>query len=195
MLEQFRTTAIGTLATDVDFQSFMHSLAERKLGRSIADGQIYMNLRNLGAKTNNREAHKYHFDNFTITALAPIVIPQGPDGNNGDLHVYCGVRRLNDNTLANLLYKYSFQNIVMRKLASLDITRRTLGARTIALKPGSLYLFCGFTDYHGNGPIGPGKLRATALFHYHMPCMEDFWVRLIPTTSGQRTHRAASRET
>jgi hypothetical protein len=103
-----------------------------------------------------------------ITALAPILIPQGPKQSAGELVVFANRRGYRRCALFNIIEKaivqsHWYRNRINRKLAAGDPTNVKY------LKPGNLYLFRGYRTYHCDFPVTGDEVRATMLLHYGDP--------------------------
>ena len=117
-----------------------------------------------GDQVSASQNHAYHFDSHVLTALFPIMIPNDLV-DNGDLVLWPNIRSAHGGFIINALQKAVAQNPFARWIFSKESIRNAVGARSIALKPGNLYIFWGYRSYHGNLPISKDKVRATALYH------------------------------
>ena len=120
------------------------------------------------AVTGDERSLLHHYDKHVITALAPILIPEGPKRRAGELVVFPNRRGYRRFALFNIIEKAIVQsswyrNRVTRKLAAGDLTNVKY------LKPGNLYLFWGYRTYHSNFPVAGDAVRATMLLHYGDP--------------------------
>ena len=120
------------------------------------------------AVTGDERSLLHHYDKHVITALAPILIPEGPKRRAGELVVFPNRRGYRRFALFNIIEKAIVQsnwyrNRINRKLAAGDLTNVKY------LRPGNLYLFWGYRTYHSNFPVADDMVRATMLLHYGNP--------------------------
>ncbi len=100
----------------------------------------------------------HHYDRHVITALAPILIPEGPKRRAGELIVFPNRRNYRRFALFNFIEKAIahstwYRNRITRKLAAGDLPNIKY------LKPGNLYLFWGYRTYHSNFPVDSDMVR------------------------------------
>lgn len=131
------------------------------------DGYVHHVVRCTCGVANTRDAYKFHFDQYNLTVLLPIVTPMDEKLDCGDLIVFPNTRAFSSNLVKNLFFKLLFQNKITQTLASKPWAQRMFKANVVKVKPGNLYVFWGFRTYHGNKVIDPRLLRITGLFHYH----------------------------
>lgn len=171
--DNLKDTLLGELYNEPAFCSLLEDIVTSKLGREVTAGRDkYQVLRVLNGYDLNSQSHLFHFDNYTLTVLLPLVIPDSKEGNNGSLFLLPNIRKLSKSPLKNTIIKILFQNPLVRKLLSFNFFRTLLGFKELNLIPNNLYFFWGFCSYHGNGNCDEGKLRSTALYHYHKTVTE-----------------------
>jgi len=186
--ENFKNSVLGDLYRDDLFLELLKELTEMKLKTVIENNcDMYQVMRVLQGESLNSQSYLFHFDNYTLTAALPIVIPNSNTGENGDLYILPNVRNVSGNPNMDAFIKLLTQNPLVRKLLSYTYIRNKLGFIRLPLQPGNLYLFWGFCTYHGNGDCEPGNTRATALYHYHKPIQaKGFLNSLIKTKKRSR---------
>lgn len=162
----------GTPPQELTDDPAMRRLLTRlaQIGRPTArlDGEIYTGLRVVAGSTGDERSLLHHYDKHVITALAPILIPEGPKRRAGELIVFPNRRGYRRFALFNIIEKAIVQsrwyrNRITRKLAAGD------SSNVKYLKPGNLYLFWGYRTYHSNFPVAGDMVRATMLLHYGDP--------------------------
>lgn len=131
------------------------------------------NLRVIAGGDSISQAFNFHFDSSVLTMLLPIYIPSGEDIKSGHLLAKPNLRPFGQNVVTNLIGKVIYQN----KLARWVLMRQFFAgkwARHIArLKPTSAYLFWGARTLHANLPCASEHKRATALFFFGRPNVND----------------------
>jgi hypothetical protein len=156
------------LTDDPQMRGLLESLAKIGCPKAKLDEEIYTGLRVVAGSTGVERSLLYHYDKHVITALAPILIPEGPKRRAGELMVFPNCRGYRRFALFNIIEKAIVQsnwyrNRVTRKLAAGDLPNIKY------LKPGNLYLFWGYRTYHSNFPVEGDAVRATMLLHYGDP--------------------------
>ena len=167
-LSRNRGTPPQELTDDPQLRRLMAKLAQIGCPKAGLDEEIYTGLRVVAGRTGDERSLLYHYDKHVITALAPILIPQGPKRRAGELVVFPNRRGYRRFVLFNIIEKAIVQsswyrNRVTRKLAADDLPNLKY------LKPGNLYLFWGYRTYHSNFPVADDMVRATMLLHYGNP--------------------------
>lgn len=167
-LSRDRGTPPQELTDDPQMRRLMTSLAQIGCPKAKLDEEIYTGLRVVAGSTGDERSLLHHYDKHVITALAPILIPEGPKRRAGELLVFPNRRGYRRFTLFNIIEKAIVQsewyrNRVTRKLAAVDVQNVKY------LKPGNLYLFWGYRTYHSNFPVDGDMVRATMLLHYGDP--------------------------
>lgn len=149
------------------FKLFMSRILNQADVVAPENGYIYHVVRCTNGLANSRDAYKYHFDQYNLTVLVPIVTPSDGDLSCGDLVLFPNIRHFNGSLIRNLLFKVLFQNRITRSVLSKEWAQHVLNAVVVKVKPGNMYAFYGFRTYHGNKQIDPSLSRMTGLFHYH----------------------------
>lgn len=167
-LARFRGTPPQELIDDPQIRWLMQSLAQIGCPKANQEDEIYTGLRVVAGSTGEERSLLHHYDRHVITALAPILIPDGPKRRAGELIVFPNRRSYRRFALFNAIEKAVthsqwYRNGITRKLASGDLPNIKY------LKPGNLYLFWGYRTYHSNFPVDGDNVRATMLLHYGDP--------------------------
>jgi hypothetical protein len=167
-LSRDKGTPPHELTDDPQMRRLLESLAKIGCPRAKLDEEIYTGLRVVSGTSGDKKSLLHHYDKHVITALTPILIPEGPKRRAGELIVFPNRRGYRRFTLLNIVEKAFVQsswyrNRVTRKLAKDDLTNVKY------LKPGNLYLFWGYRTYHSNYPVDGDMVRATMLLHHGDP--------------------------
>lgn len=145
-------------------------------GIKVASGApVKQILRCLSGSSALEHCFYFHFDSFELTALVPIVIPQGDRA--GDLIMFPNARRRRRSYVLNaidkaLLEKAGGQTRARRRASRPDAALR------VKLQPGNLYFFNGNRSLHANDDTDPQAIRATLLIHFG-GTHHDHWLRRI----------------
>lgn len=174
-----RESVLADIGGSPAFRGLLARLYERGTGRPAPETPVYQVLRVLSGRTGLKEAFQFHYDAYVVTALMPIAIPSGPGEKRGDLVIYPKLRGIRANVVVNLVEKILLQNGLAKAIARQKLTQRLLGAKSLRMEPGNLYLFWGYQSLHGNEPCFPTSTRATALFHFADPHAESALVAAI----------------
>jgi hypothetical protein len=177
--EPVRDSVLSDIGSAATFRNLLARIYEKGIGARPPDTGVYQVLRVLSGRTGLKEAFQFHYDAYVVTALMPIAIPSEDGEKRGDLIIYPKLRRVRSNVLVNLAEKLLLQNKVAKRVARAPLTRRLLGAKTLRMTPGDLYLFWGYQSLHGNEPCYPTSMRATALFHFADPHADSSLVAAI----------------
>ncbi|MDE8344405.1 MAG: hypothetical protein POG24_11380, partial [Acidocella sp.] len=153
-------------ASDV-FTNLLHRIYENGSGRNTPPQSLYQVLRCLSGTTGLRQAYFFHYDSYVVTALLPIITPQG--GQTGELVMKPNHRRIRSSYLENLIDKLLVDNRYAQKLFRNQLVNGRGSFTRVPVVPGNLYLFWGYRSLHANEPCDPQKIRATALFHFGDP--------------------------
>ncbi len=70
-------------------------------------------LRVLKGRTGRRQAFRFHYDAYVVTAVLPIVIPSQAEGPAGDLVLYPRLRPIRSNYFFNIIEKLLMQNALV----------------------------------------------------------------------------------
>ncbi len=167
-LSRNKDTPPQELTNDPQMRRLMQTLAQIGCPTAKLDDEIFTGLRVVAGSTGNERSLLHHYDKHVITALAPILIPEGRKRRAGELIVFPNRRGYRRSALFNIIEKAIVQsdwyrNRVNRKLASGDIPNIKY------LKPGNLYLFWGYRTYHSNFPVDGDMVRATMMLHHGDP--------------------------
>ena len=153
------------------------------------DNKLYQVLRVLSGENQGlKQAYKFHYDAYVLTALLPIIIPNRADGMNGDFLYLMNRRKLHQNFLRNVFQKLIIQNPITQYFLRKKYIQKLLDIKICKLKPGNLYLFLGFQTIHGNGLCSPNSPRATLLLHYSDPFNENLFFKNIENLNILRTN-------
>jgi hypothetical protein len=167
--EALANSVLAKIGNSPALRTVMADVYESAVGKPAPDEGVYQVLRVVAGKTGVEQAYRFHYDAYVVTALLPIMIPEGPAQLQGNLILYPKVRRVRSSVLLNLGEKLLMQNGLTRWMAARPFTRRTFGAKVLAFEPGSLYLFWGYQSLHANEPCTTAAVRATALYHFVDP--------------------------
>jgi hypothetical protein len=156
------------LTDDPQMRRLVANLVKIGCPKAKLDDEIFTALRIVAGSTGDEKSLLHHYDKHVITALAPILIPEGPKRRAGELVVFPNRRFYRRFALLNIIEKAIVQskwyrNRVTRKLAVGD------SPNIKYLKPGNLYLFWGYRTYHSNFPVAGDAVRATLLLHHGDP--------------------------
>ncbi len=175
------------LANDPQMRQLVEDLALIGFPKAKRDEEIFTGLRVVAGSTGDERSLLHHYDKHVITALVPILIPEGPKRRTGALVVFPNRRGYRRFALSNIVEKIVvtsdwYRNRVTRKLPAEDLSNIK------DLKPGNLYLFWGYRTYHSNFPVAPDAVRATMLLHYGDPHKNSMILKAI-TALGARDER------
>jgi hypothetical protein len=178
---------LGQLPAFAELLAKLYALAT---GTAEGTTPVYQVLRVLKGSTGRKQAFRFHYDAYVVTAVLPIVIPSAACGPTGDLVLYPRLRPIRSNNLVNLIEKVFMQNALAQWIMSREPVCRLLRAKVYRLQPGNLYLFWGYQSLHANQPCRPESLRATAVFHLGNPHLRS---RLVNLIQQARVRREAQR--
>jgi hypothetical protein len=167
-LQRDRGTPPQQLIDDPRMRRLMMDLVKIGCPKAKLNDEIFTALRVVAGSSGDEKSLLHHYDKHVITALAPILIPEGPKQRAGELVVFANRRRYRRFALFNIVEKAIVQskwyrNRVTRRLAAGD------SSNIKHLKPGNLYLFWGYRSYHSNFPVAGDAVRATMLLHHGDP--------------------------
>lgn len=167
-LQRDRGTPPQELTDDPQMRRLMTDLVKIGCPKAQLNEEIFTALRVVAGSSGDEKSMLHHYDKHVITALAPILIPEGPKHRAGELVVFANRRGYRRFALFNIVEKAIVQSKwyrdrVTRKLAAGD------SANVKYLKPGNLYLFWGYRSYHSNFPVAGDAVRATMLLHHGDP--------------------------
>lgn len=156
------------LTDDPQMQRLMSQLAAIGCPKAKQDEEIYTGLRVVAGKTGDDKSLLHHYDKYVITALAPILIPEGPKKRAGELIVFPNRRGYRRFALFNIIEKAIVQSGWYRRRINRRLPKGD-DPNIKILKPGNLYLFWGYRTFHSNFPVENDLVRATMLLHYGDP--------------------------
>ncbi len=188
-----RDCVLAEIGAHPGFRNLLARIYEIGTHRPPPRSGVYQVLRVLSGTTGLKEAFKFHYDAYVVTALMPIAIPTGPGEKRGDLVIYPRLRRIRSTVGVNLIEKILVQNPVARRLARASAMQRLLKAKVLRMEPGDIYLFWGYQSLHGNEPCFPTSTRATALFHFADPHEESRLVTAIQRWRSRREQKVRAR--
>jgi hypothetical protein len=183
----------GSPAAEVTADAGIRSLLEAlvQLGRPGAglDDEIYNVLRIVtGDSSGEKKSLIYHYDNTVITALVPILIPEGEPRRAGELLAFPNHRGYRSTALFNIAEKAVVQSDWYRQRFTNKLPDGELPEIRL-LEPGNLYLFWGYRTYHANFPVSPGMLRATMLLHHGDPHPNSLALKALKARNLRRERR------
>lgn len=186
-LSHNRGTPPQELTDDPQVRGLMKDLALVGFPNGTRDEDIFTGLRVVAGSTGDERSLLHHYDKHVITALVPILIPDGPKRRAGELIVFPNRRGYRRFALSNILEKIIvtsnwYRNRITRSLPAGDLPNVKY------LKPGNLYLFWGYRTYHSNFPVVHDVVRATMLLHYGDPHANSMILKAI-TAFGAREER------
>lgn len=167
-LSRHQGTPLQELSDDPQVRQLMDQLAKIGCPQAKLNAEVYTGLRVVAGSTGDERSLLYHYDKHVITALVPILIPEGPKRRAGELVIFPNRRGYHRFAFFNIIEKMIVQSAWYRR----RITRKlaTDGLPNIKyLKPGNLYLFWGYRAYHSNFPVARGMVRATMMLHHGDP--------------------------
>jgi len=152
-----------------DLRRILAGLYRRGTGRAVPDIDIVSALRVLSGDLGLKASNLFHYDTYVVTALLPLIIPNGPNEPRGDLVMYPNLRKIRSSSVINLAEKAVVQNSLVRRVLAAESVQRALGARVVPLEPGNMYFFWGMRSLHANQACLPHSVRSTVLFHFANP--------------------------
>jgi hypothetical protein len=188
-----RDCVLAEIGAAPGFRDLLARIYAAGTRRPAPPSAVYQVLRVLSGTTGLKEAFKFHYDAYVVTALMPIAIPTGAGEKRGDLVIYPKLRRIRSNVGINLVEKLLVQNPGGRRIARTAALQRLFAARVLRMEPGDLYLFWGYQSLHGNEPCFPTSTRATALFHFADPHADSRIVTAIQAWRSRREGKIRAR--
>ena len=156
------------MTSDSSMNELLRELAKLGCPKAKVDDEIYNVLRVVTGASGDAKSLCYHYDNTVITALVPVLIPDGPERKAGELLVFPNRRPYRSSVLTNMAEKALVQSKWYRKRFTKTVPSGNIDEIKM-LKPGNLYLFWGYRSYHANFPVQHDILRATFLMHQGDP--------------------------
>jgi hypothetical protein len=160
---------LAELARSSAFHDILAALWEHAMRRAAPDVEVTSSLRVLAGTVGLKHSGLFHYDSYVVTALVPLIIPDGADEPRGDLVLYPNLRRVRRHAIVNVLEKAVVENALSRAIWRLPLVQRWLSARAIPMQPGNIYFFWGMRSLHANRACLPESVRCTALFHFGDP--------------------------
>lgn len=168
------------------FLDLMGRIYKKTTNKEPPKQSLYNVLRCVKGDTGGGQSYFFHYDSYRITALLPVVIPQGDKA--GHLIIRRQRRPVRRSYLHNLVDKIFLDNQFRQRLLRRNAKAGSKAFREIVLTPGNLYFFWGYSTVHANGDCDPTQLRATALTHFGDPHMSSSLRQL----TGRAKHRATT---
>jgi hypothetical protein len=156
-----------------ELRRILSGLYLRGMGRTAPSMDIEPALRVLSGELGLKASNLFHYDSYVITALLPLIIPNGVNEPRGDLVMYPNSRKVRTSSVINLVEKAFVQNSLTRKVLASSSVQRALGAQIVPLEPGNMYFFWGMRSLHANQACLPHSVRSTVLFHFVNPYSGD----------------------
>lgn len=189
--EKIQGTVLHDLGKSAEIKSIFMRMLNKKNATQGPMEHPYAVVRCLKGQSGLKKSYRFHFDAYTITMLAPIVIPT-TGGKTGDLLIYPNLRGIRSNTIINIAEKFVYQNRVTTAFLREMVTRGYMRPQVIKLVPGNVYFFWGYQSLHANEPCEVDSLRATAIFHFGQPHANSSIVKLIERRNQQRNQRQSA---
>jgi hypothetical protein len=173
------------------FYGLLRALSAKAAGQESIAGESspYNVLRVVAGPQGTEKSMMFHYDATVVTALVPLLIPDGRPDEAGDLVVATNLRRIRASALFNVLEKIVMQNSIARLLLSRLLLRGGSEAHIRRLKPGNIYLFWGYRTLHANLSVKPNAVRSTLLFHVGNPHRSSPLVNMILWARKRREAR------
>ncbi len=157
--------AFKAISNNNKLTSLLTSVAKAALDREVSKSDSLSVLRVVTGQAADTQSLKFHYDAFALTALIPIIIPDGPLEKSGHLVTFTNLRKFRSLFFFNLVEKIFFQNSFLRMILS-KLVISNLEKYTYLMRPGNIYLFWGYRSLHANLPVDPDYIRATMLYHF-----------------------------
>jgi len=156
---QKKAALAGTIAHDIAFSDDIYAFSDRiHKNRCHLEGNAYRPLKRSqqvvglpykdGRDGKVTEATHYHFDGAYINIIIPIVLPQNPTENGGNLVMFPNLRKQ---------YGVFIARFIGRGLRHSSWLRKQWGSEVIHYQPGTCYVFFGDISLHGVPPIAAGE--------------------------------------
>ena len=156
---------IGALVQDPALLDFLEGVAaELYPSGDPADRDVDIALRVINGPDPLDRPLWFHYDATVLTVVLPIEMPDAVPGQSGELIMCTNSRPFRRTAVANVIEKSVVQGDRYRR----RFRRRLAGCEpdVVALRPGDVYLFCGYRSYHATLPCPPGRRRVTLVLHY-----------------------------
>ena len=183
---------IGTppqvLTDDPAMRRLMTDLARTGCPQAKLDDEIYNTLRVVAGASGDNKSLLHHYDKYVITALAPILIPEGEPRKAGELIIFPNRRGYRKLAMLNVAEKAVVQSDWYQKRFTSKLPEGDL-PQIKYLKPGNLYLFWGYRSYHSNFPVAHDMVRATLLLHHGDPHPDSLVLKAKKALQVHNEHR------
>jgi hypothetical protein len=161
-----------------NLKKFIIELAKSGANKDVSNSEILNVLRIVTGKNADGQSLKFHYDATVITALVPILIPNGSIECCGHLLAHKNLRNIRKSALVNFMEKIIVQNPISQKIISFLVLRK-IENYVCELKEGNIYFFYGYRTLHANLPVNPDFVRATLLFHFGNPHNDSFLIKSV----------------
>ncbi|MDE1180208.1 hypothetical protein [Paraburkholderia sp.] len=186
--EWIAASPLDALSRSDAFREILCSLWERQMHNIAPADDVRASLRVLAGTVGMRHSNLFHYDSYVVTALVPLLIPDGPNDPRGELVVYPNLRNVRRLAIVNIIEKLIVESALACWLWRMPMIQRRLSARAVPMEPGHIYFFWGMRSLHANRACKPEHVRSTALFHFGDPHARSLLKRL-----SARRHRARLR--
>jgi hypothetical protein len=161
-------TVLAELPRAPAFEQLCRTLYEKGApGAPLPDSGVYQYVRCVQGPTgqSRRQADNFHYDDYVLTTLLPVEIPE----RGGHFLIIPNVRPVRRSYLLSLVEHHLVSARLVGCLLKQIVHRGMLNSTAIKLQPGTLYCFWGYRSIHASEPCDPDRLRTTALFFYGAP--------------------------
>lgn len=160
-------TLLSELPQSSEFSNLCQRLCKAQTKGQLPKGEFYQVLRCIQGTTGKDHCNRFHYDSYVVSAIIPVSIPDV--GMRGDLMLLPNTRKIRKSYFVNMFDKFLIDNAFSQWALRTAVRLGLPGFARIHMRPGNLYLFCGYRSIHANEGCDPDKLRATAVFHYGDP--------------------------
>jgi hypothetical protein len=181
-------SSFNVLDMSANLKELLKGLADSGTKEDLSSSEILNVLRIVTGENVTGQSLRFHYDATMITALIPVLIPDGPVAETGHLVTFRNLRQTRDSALVNILEKIMVQNMLIQKIFSFFVMRN-LDKHIVKIKEGNIYFFYGYRTLHANLAVNPKFTRATLLFHFGDLHNDSFLVRSIATFRHWREKR------
>ncbi|HQT74906.1 MAG: hypothetical protein B7Z59_03260 [Acidiphilium sp. 37-67-22] len=164
-------TPFAPVLQSPEFLDLMRRIYKKVTGKEPRKQSLYNVLRCVKGETGGSQSYFFHYDSYYITALLPVIIPQGEKA--GHLIIRKRRRGVRSSYLQNLVDKIFLDNKFRQRLLRRGAKAGSSAFKEVVLNPGDLYFFWGYRTVHANADCDPTQLRATALAHFCDPHMSS----------------------
>ncbi len=156
---------IGALVEDPRLLDFLEDVAAALYPLADpADRNIDVALRVINGPDPTDRPLWFHYDATVLTVVLPIEMPDSGPGQSGELIMCPNNRPFRHTATANVIEKSIVQGNMYRRRFRDRLAERE--PDVVALRPGDVYLFCGYRSYHATLPVPTGARRVTLILHY-----------------------------